>query len=248
MDNHNIKPDKITKPIQLFAAALVGLLVIDSVFLTAATQISTPEWAPAALVIAAIAFVGIFFFAVIFLPIKFRAEMQTDNYYSTYRKEEQRLEMQRLKVQLEREERMKQQIFEKMKRAVKIEDENERIKEVDKVMTESEENSLVIKYSNSRIFYYLLKHKNKLRVLDYFKVFDSFMIPTVIPIASITNLYLGDTINELILDRMIIGNCDNPGNIKFTELGEKIANKINNENLWAFSKNDTTDLDPEISE
>ncbi|MDK1081831.1 MAG: hypothetical protein QGD88_10175, partial [Anaerolineae bacterium] len=60
MKNTEIRPHKITKPIQLLAAWLAGLAIIDGSFLTAALNITTPTWAPGLLVIAAVANVPIF--------------------------------------------------------------------------------------------------------------------------------------------------------------------------------------------
>lgn len=49
-----IEPHKVTKPIQLLAAWLVGLVLINGSFLTAAAKINTPVWIVPTLVIASI--------------------------------------------------------------------------------------------------------------------------------------------------------------------------------------------------
>jgi hypothetical protein len=46
MENHNIKPEKITKPIQLLAVWLIGLILMVSALLTAAGTINKPLWLP----------------------------------------------------------------------------------------------------------------------------------------------------------------------------------------------------------
>ena len=84
MESQKIAPDKITKPIQLLGAWLVGLLTVDSAFLLAATQIDPSTWQSVALTIAAIVNVPIFIGALFLLQTKFRPELQEDSYYSTY--------------------------------------------------------------------------------------------------------------------------------------------------------------------
>ncbi len=84
MNKQNIKPEKITKPIQLLAAWLAGLFSIDSCFLFAATNMEAGTFETIALVIAAILNVPLFLLAVFLLQTKFRPELQEDSYYSTY--------------------------------------------------------------------------------------------------------------------------------------------------------------------
>ena len=84
MNEENIKPDKITKPIQLLAAWLVGLVALDSCFLIAAAKLGTETWQSGILVIAATLNVPIFLAAVFLLQTKFRPELQEDSYYSSY--------------------------------------------------------------------------------------------------------------------------------------------------------------------
>jgi hypothetical protein len=84
MTEQRIDPSKVTKPIQLLAAWLAGLVLTDSAFLTAATAISKPEWATGALVIASIANVPVFLAALFLLQTRFRPEMQEDVFYAKY--------------------------------------------------------------------------------------------------------------------------------------------------------------------
>lgn len=79
-----IKPDRITKPIQLLGAWLTGLLAIDSCFLVAASKLPIGSWESQALTVAAIANVPLFLVAVFLLQTKFRPELQEDLYYSSY--------------------------------------------------------------------------------------------------------------------------------------------------------------------
>lgn len=79
-----IQPQKVTRPIQLLAAWLVGLIVVDGSFLAAAFQINTDCWERGASVIAAIINVPVFLFALFLLQTRFRPELQEDKYYSQY--------------------------------------------------------------------------------------------------------------------------------------------------------------------
>lgn len=84
MEKNNIAPEKITKPIQLLGAWLVGLLAVDGAFLIAATRMDLNSWQSGALTIAAIVNVPVFIGALFLLQTKFRPELQEDSYYSTY--------------------------------------------------------------------------------------------------------------------------------------------------------------------
>ena len=84
MSEQSIKPEKITKPIQLLGAWLAGLFSIDSCFLFAAENMQHGSFESYALTIAAIVNVPIFLLAVFLLQTKFRPELQEDSYYSTY--------------------------------------------------------------------------------------------------------------------------------------------------------------------
>lgn len=84
MEKSQISPDKITKPIQLLGAWLVGLLTIDSAFLVAAIRMDASSWQSCALTVAAIVNVPMFICALFLLQTKFRPELQEDSFYSTY--------------------------------------------------------------------------------------------------------------------------------------------------------------------
>lgn len=84
MDQQRIDPSKVTKPIQLLAAWLAGLIIINAAFLGAAAYISKPEWASGVLIVAAIVNVPLFLLCLFLLQTKFRPEMQEDQYYSSY--------------------------------------------------------------------------------------------------------------------------------------------------------------------
>lgn len=84
MTEQRIEPHKVTKPIQLLAAWLVGLIVTNGIFLTSALHLEAGTWERGALVISAIANVPLFLLALFILQTRFRAELQEDTYYSEY--------------------------------------------------------------------------------------------------------------------------------------------------------------------
>jgi len=84
MSDHRIQPEKVTKPIQLLAAWLVGLFTVDAAFLVAASRLPQDSLQSIALTAAAILNVPGFLWALFLLQTKFRAELQEDSYYSTY--------------------------------------------------------------------------------------------------------------------------------------------------------------------
>ena len=86
-DNH-INPEKVTKPIQLLAAWLVGLILVNGSFLLGAQHILKPDWGAAVLVIAAVVNVPIFIGALFLLQTKFRPEIQEDSFYAKYLEDE----------------------------------------------------------------------------------------------------------------------------------------------------------------
>ena len=83
-EKQQIKPEKITKPIQLLGAWLAGLFSVDSCFLFAASNMETGSFESISLIIASIINVPLFLVAVFLLQTKFRPELQEDSYYSTY--------------------------------------------------------------------------------------------------------------------------------------------------------------------
>lgn len=84
MKGSEIQAQNVTKPIQLLAAWLVGLIAINGSFLGAANVISTPTWAAGLLVIASVVNVPLFLGLIFFLQTKFRAELQEDSFYAKH--------------------------------------------------------------------------------------------------------------------------------------------------------------------
>ena len=83
-ESPEIAPHKITKPIQLLAAWLAGLTIVNASFLTAAGLLHSPTWLSALLTIAAVLNVPVFIASLFLLQTKFRPEMQEDTFYSKY--------------------------------------------------------------------------------------------------------------------------------------------------------------------
>src|SRR5688572_2033635 len=84
MSDSRIQPHRVTKPIQLVAAWLAGLVFIDGMFLASAASMNAESWQQGALVISAIVNVPLFLSAIFLLQTVFRAELQEDAYYSDY--------------------------------------------------------------------------------------------------------------------------------------------------------------------
>lgn len=84
MQQQQIKPEKITKPIQLLAAWLIGLLLIESALLTASGTVSEPSWLPAMYGITAVLIIPLFLILIFLLQTRYRPEMQEDSFYSKY--------------------------------------------------------------------------------------------------------------------------------------------------------------------
>lgn len=84
MSDKNIKPEKITKPIQLLAVWLIGLILIESSLLTAAGVINEPGWLPVFFGISAVSIIPVFLILIFLLQTKYRPQIQEDEYYSKY--------------------------------------------------------------------------------------------------------------------------------------------------------------------
>lgn len=90
MTEQKIVPERVTKPIQLLAAWLVGLILVNGSFLVAAQQIVRPDWASGLLVAASVLNVPAFLIALFLLQTKFRPQLQEDVYYSQYLQHERK--------------------------------------------------------------------------------------------------------------------------------------------------------------
>lgn len=86
MSEPQIQPHKITKPIQLLAVLMAGLVLLVSAFLTGARFLNDPQWIPAFLAISAVSLVPIFVVLLFLLLTRFRPQLQEDAYYAQWNK------------------------------------------------------------------------------------------------------------------------------------------------------------------
>ena len=84
MESNNIKPERITKPIQLLAVWLLGLILLVSAFITAAATIKDPKWLAPFFSISSVAIIPLFLILIFLLQTRFRPQMQEDEYYAKY--------------------------------------------------------------------------------------------------------------------------------------------------------------------
>lgn len=80
------KTHKLGKSTQLSAVLILGLVLVDAVFLSAAGLLAESGWVTGVLVVAAVLNVPFFVWCVFRLQTKYRPELQDDEYYFKYRK------------------------------------------------------------------------------------------------------------------------------------------------------------------
>lgn len=149
--DQRISPEKVTKPIQLLAAWLVGLTVVNASFLLGAQQIANPPWAASLLVIAAVANVPIFIGALFLLQTKFRPQMQEDSYYAQYLRSEKEYGTRKIDGN-KAEESIDQAIVQAAERISKSLGVAGKGKEkpIESILRESQTESLVTRFGGSR--------------------------------------------------------------------------------------------------
>jgi hypothetical protein len=79
---HQIKPESVGNPIQLLAAALVFVIVLDGSFLAAAAAIDRPTWAAGVLTVAAVLNVPAVLGLVFTLQTRHRRQLLSDQEYT----------------------------------------------------------------------------------------------------------------------------------------------------------------------
>ena len=84
MNDSKINAAKITKPIQLLAVWLIGLIAIEASLLTASGTVSNPYWLPAFYGISAVCIIPLFLVLIFLLQTKYRPQIQGDEYYAKY--------------------------------------------------------------------------------------------------------------------------------------------------------------------
>jgi len=85
LSGSKIKPEKITKPIQLLAVWLTALIILETAYITASVTIKNPEWLSSLFAISAVIFVPLFLVFVFLLQTRFRVEIQEDPYFLEYK-------------------------------------------------------------------------------------------------------------------------------------------------------------------
>lgn len=83
-NNTRIHPEKVTKPFQLLAAWLVGLILLEAELILASLQKCVYRWMNPMYGISAILIIPVFLRLIFLLQTKYRPEMQEDSYYSRY--------------------------------------------------------------------------------------------------------------------------------------------------------------------
>ena len=84
MSNTRIEPHKITKPFQLLAVWMAGLVILVGTFVSGAVLIEAPAWLPPMLCVGAFIIVITFIILMFIMQTKFRPQLQEDPYYADY--------------------------------------------------------------------------------------------------------------------------------------------------------------------
>lgn len=215
MNNHKINPDKITKPIQLLAAWLIGLILVNASFLTAGSQITEPYWITGTLVIAAIVNVPIFLMSLFLLQTRFRPEMQEDSYYSLYLEQKYNNEKntRELLERKEKEEEETDNIVNEIIESTKSKP-SEKIR-IKAILKRRDKLRLKAKVRDSRALSELYMHKDKWEdFADKWGKSPQFRMD----------------LEELFFYDLLEGNIDNPHDIVLNDLGREIAKDLESDN------------------
>lgn len=106
MSQRTLQPHRITRPFQLLAAWLFGLIALDTAFLTAAVKLHEPKWLPVFLVVSAVLLVPLFLACFFLLQTKFRHVLLSDQLYVLHQLTRENLDlfgrMHGLRVELQR--------------------------------------------------------------------------------------------------------------------------------------------------
>jgi hypothetical protein len=217
MADHQIVPEKVTKPIQLLAAWLVGLIVVNASFLLAAQQLSKPEWASGLLVICSVLNVPIFIFALFLLQTKFRPQMQEDSYYSQYL-ERERLYLQNTPATKNVAQVAEKEIVETTEKIVKSLGQAGLGKEkpIEEILRNSQFDVLMAKVGHSRSLSELYKSpKTWIGLVTRFAHDDSFL----------------RDVDLLLTEGLAIKRGRGYKNVQLTKLGHEVAHKAENAGL-----------------
>ncbi len=220
MSSENIRPERITKPIQLLAAWLLGLILINTSFLTAASQIHSPSWASGLLLIASVINVPLFLASLFLLQTKFRPEMQEDTFYSKY--------LERRYTEIKPTKNVKEALEEaKKETAVTAElitkelintSDNNAKEKVELILKEREIKRIEKRIGESRVLSQLYMYNDKWETFyEKWKENNDFK----------------QDLEELFFYKAIDGDITKLSSIKLSELGSKLASQLSKENkLW----------------
>jgi hypothetical protein len=219
MNSENIKPEKITKPIQLLAAWLLGLILINGSFLTAASQIAKPTWITGALIIATMVNVPIFLVSLFLLQTKFRPEMQEDTYYSKYL--ERKYNSSTIQRQIEQvqvvEEKETENVAELITKKL-TDSKKDKKTEIESILKERDKQRIQRRIGESRALSEIYLYPEKWS--DLIKRWGK-------------NEDFNRDIEELYFYGVIQGDLHDPISIKLTPLGKEVAKKLEEEKkLW----------------
>lgn len=81
MADGKIQPDKVKSPIQLLAACLIFVGIVESAFMTGAEEAHDPKWAPGLFVVASVVIPFVIVAIIFRLYTKYRAELLGDKEY-----------------------------------------------------------------------------------------------------------------------------------------------------------------------
>ena len=91
MAEPQIQPHRITKPIQLLAVLMAGLILLVSALLGGASFLGQSAWISGFLAISAVVSVPLFLIFLFLLLTRFRPQLQEDSYYSKWLRQQQEL-------------------------------------------------------------------------------------------------------------------------------------------------------------
>lgn len=219
MPEPQITPHRITKPIQLLAAWLAGLAIVNGSFLTAAATIQTPTWILGTLVVASVLNVPLFLFCLFLLQTKFRPEMQEDSYYSQYLQD--KYSDTTASFVIENHERPLQKLAADIVEQVSADPNRDQPKQQEMVvelLKESEIDHLATRFSGNRSLSELHMYPNLWGEL--YKKFGG------------QSSFKRDT-EELLDAELIALPSGTPADAELTSIGEAVAKKLEAENrLW----------------
>ena len=218
--NHGISPDKVTKPIQLLAAWLIGLFVTNSSFLLAAQQIERPAWGSAMLLIAAVVNVPLFIGALFLLQTKFRAQMQEDSYYSRYLDEERKFSSASSPLSIRDFEEEIAQATERIVQSIGVAAKGKE-QPISSILRDSQTDLLVHKHGSTRALSELFVSPDTWRdVVERWGTYSAFV----------------KELDGLISDGLALKPDDDLNLIKLTSFGEQVAKQAEEKRLLFSQK------------